>query len=111
MTATSHDGAAGSASALGRAGYRTGRALGHAQLFVERLPPWLVLGLLVLADWGVTAEIARIASHNGPVYYTGGDSNWYYTSSWQLANGRIPYASISYGFPLVTAPIALIAGP
>jgi hypothetical protein len=49
--------------------------------------------------------------HNGPVYYHGGDSNWYYTSAWELANGRIPFASIGYGFPLVTAPIAKIAGP
>lgn len=85
--------------------------LGRAQVFVERLPQWMVLGLLVLADWAVMWEIAQISAHNGPVYYHGGDSNWYYTSAWELANGRIPYASISYGFPLVTAPIAKIAGP
>src|SRR3954463_7480473 len=105
MGTASQEPAAGAASALGRAAYRTGRALGHFQVLVERLPPWLVLGVLVLADWGVMAEIARISAHNGPVYYHGGDSNWYYTSAWELANGRIPYAVIGYGFPLVTAPI------
>lgn len=98
-------------STVGRAAYRAGRAIGHLQVLIERLPSWLVLGVLVLADWGVMAEIARISAHNGPVYYHGGDSNWYYTSAWELANGRIPYGVIGYGFPLITAPIAGIAGP
>jgi hypothetical protein len=111
MDAVTHDPAASPATTLGRAAYRTGRMLGHAQVLVERVPPWLVLGLLVIADWAVMAEIARISRHNGPVYYHGGDANWYYTSAWELASGRIPYASIGFGFPLVTAPIAKIAGP
>jgi hypothetical protein len=111
MGAVSHDQTATPPTALGRAAYRTGRLLARAQILVERVPPWLVLGVLVLADWGVMAEIARISVHNGPVYYHGGDSNWYYTTAWELANGRIPFASIGYGFPLVTAPIAKVAGP
>jgi hypothetical protein len=111
MGAVTHDPAAAPATTLGRGAYRTGRMLGRVQVFVEGLPPWLILGALVLADWGVMAEIARISRHNGPVYYHGGDANWYYTSAWELASGRIPYASIGFGFPLVTAPIAKIAGP
>jgi hypothetical protein len=71
----------------------------------------MVLAALIVADWGIVAEVGRISSHNGPVYYHGGDSNWYYTTSWELANGRLPYAWISYGFSLVTAPIAMVAGP
>jgi len=111
MGAVSHDPAASPPSAFGRAAYRAGRFLGRVEMLVEWVPPWIVLGVLVLADWGVMAEIARISVHNGPVYYHGGDSNWYYTSAWELASGRIPFASIGYGVPLVTAPIAAIAGP
>jgi hypothetical protein len=104
--------AAGSgSSSLSRASYHAGRLLGRASAVVERVPPWSVLFGLMLLDWGIVAEVGRISAHNGPVYYHGGDSNWYYTSSWELANGRIPYGRISYGFPLVTAPIAKIAGP
>lgn len=111
MTATSHDSPAGSASPLGRAAYRTGRALAHAQLVVERLPPWLVLGALVLLNWGIVAEVARIAQHDGPLYYHGGDGTWYYTTAWSLGNGHIPYALLGYGYPLLLAPITAITGP
>ena len=69
---------------LEQTGYRTGRLLGHAEMLVRRLPtppPWLVLGVLVLASWGIAAEVGRIAQHDGPFYYDGGDDTWYYTTA------------------------------
>jgi hypothetical protein len=98
-------------STLARAAYRTGRVLGRVLAFVERVPPWLVLGTIVFVNWAIAAEIGRIAVHDGPLYYHGGDATWYWTSAWTLAHGSIPYASIGYGYPLLIAPIAAIAGP
>jgi hypothetical protein len=103
--------AAAGRSSLARAAYRIGRLLGQAEVAVERLPPWAVLTGLVVADWAVVAEIGRIALHNGPLYVHGGDGTWYYTSAWLMGTGRLPYAAISYGYPLLIAPIAATAGP
>jgi hypothetical protein len=98
-------------SILARAAYRIGRSLGHVEVVVERMPPWVLLGALILADWAIAAEVGRIALHDGPLYYHGGDGTWYYTSAWLLGTGRLPYAAISFGYPLLIAPIAAIAGP
>jgi len=77
---------------------------------VERIPPWTVLGAIMLVGWGVAVAAGRIAGHDGWLYYHGGDGTWYYTTSWVLGNGHIPPALISYGYPLLIAPIARIAG-
>jgi hypothetical protein len=101
-------------SALGHAAYRAGRTLGHAEVLARRLPvppPWLVLGALVLASWGIVAEVGRIAAHDGPLYYHGGAGTWYYTTSWALVHGRLPNVSIGYGYPLLIAPFVRSAGP
>jgi hypothetical protein len=111
MNAVSHDPAAAPPTALGRAAYRTGRVLGRAQAFVERVPPWLVLGAVVVLNWAIVAEVGRIALHDGPLWYHGGDGTWYYTTAWSLGHGRIPYAMLGYGYSLLIAPIAAIAGP
>jgi hypothetical protein len=103
--------AGASDSSLARAAYRIGRILGRALAFVERLPPWLVLGSLVVVGWAITAEAGRIAPHDGPLYYHGGDGTYYYSTAWMLAHGVIPLSSIGYGYPLLLAPIAGIAGP
>src|SRR5579863_5039040 len=94
-------------------GYRAGRFLGRCETLIRRLPtppPWLVLGVLVLASWGIAAEVGRIAQHDGWYYYDGGDDSWYYTTSWALAHGHLPSAEISYGYPLLLAPFARAAG-
>ena len=99
---------------LSQAAVRAGRVLGRADLLVRRMPQpptWLVLGALVIAGWGIAAESSRVALHNGWLYSNGGDDTWYYTSAWALAHGHLPLASISYGYPLLIAPFALIAGP
>ena len=97
-----------------RAAYELGRALGRARRQARRLPvprPWMVLGALVVCDWLVTLEAARIALHQGWLYYDGGDSTWYYTSAWVLAHGHIPTTAIGYLYSMLIAPAALIAGP
>jgi hypothetical protein len=99
---------------LAQAAVRAGRLLGRAELLVRRAPvppPWLVLGALVVANWGIAAEAGRIAQHDGRLYYNGGDSTWYYTTAWSLGSGHIPLASTGYGYSLLIAPIARLAGP
>ncbi len=103
--------AGSSDSSLGRAAYRVGRLLARLLGFVERVPPWLVLGALVIVGWAIASEAGRIAPHDGPVYYHGGDGTYYYTSAWMLAHGVLPITSIGYGYPLLLAPIAAVAGP
>jgi hypothetical protein len=113
MASSTHDPPARETSEprLGRAAYRLGRLVGRAQYAVERVPPWSVLGLLILANWGVAAEVARIAQHDGPLFYHGGDGTTYYTSAWMMGQGLIPFTTIGYGYPILLAPIAAVAGP
>src|ERR1700722_2498826 len=97
-----------------RAAYVAGRALGRARVQADRLPvprPWMVLGALVVCNWLVILEAARIALHQGWLYSDGGSGTWYYTSAWVLGHGHIPLAAIGYVYSLLIAPLALIAGP
>jgi len=94
---------------LERLAYRAGRVLGRIQA-LPAPPPWIVLGALVVASWGIAAEAGRVARHNGWLYYHGGTGTWYYTSAWALGNGHLPRASLGYGYPLLIAPFARIAG-
>ena len=55
--------------------------------------------------------VAAITPHNGWLYYNGGDGTWYYTTAWVLGHGHIPLGYIGYGYPLLIAPLAAIAGP
>jgi hypothetical protein len=71
----------------------------------------VVLAALLLAQWTTIAVVAAIAQHNGPYYFTGGDATWYWTSAWVLGHGHVPQGVISYGYPFLLAPLALIAGP
>ena len=102
------------ASRVGRLACLAGRELGRADALVRRLPtpkPWVVLGALVVADWAVMLEVARIAQHDGWLYFHGGDATWYYSSAWIVAHGHIPWGAISYGYSVLIAPIADFAGP
>ena len=102
------------ATGWSRAAYRARRLLARGDLLVGRLPtprPWMVLAALTVVSWGIAAEVGRIAQHDGWYYYNGGDSSWYYTTAWVLAHGHLPPAEISYGYPLLIAPFAGIAGP
>ncbi len=99
-----------SATPLGKAAYRVGRLVGRVEATVERIPPWAALGAIMVVGWGIAVAAGRIAGHTGWLYYHGGDGTWYYTTSWVLGNGHIPTAGIGFGYPLLLAPIAGIAG-
>jgi hypothetical protein len=94
-----------------RAAYLTGRGLGRLDLLARRFHrTWLVLGILILADWLVIADVARIAAHRGWLFYDGGDNTWYFTSAWVLAHGHIPLSSVGYAYSLLIAPLTWITG-
>jgi hypothetical protein len=48
----------------------------------------------------IAALIAVTSTHNHFVWYSGGDSTEYWTTSWSLVHGFIPQALIGYGLPL-----------
>ncbi len=101
----------GAETRLARAARGAGRLLGRLDLLTARIPPWAVLGPLVVAGWLVVAYVAHAAVHTGWLYYNGGDASWYYTTAWTLAHGQLPYSAIGYGYSMVLAPFARIAGP
>ncbi len=106
----SFDRSAAGAKPLPKVPYRIGRLLGRVEVTVERIPPWAALGAIMLVGWGVAIAAGRIAAHDGWLYYHGGDGTWYYTTAWALGNGHIPAGVIGFGYPLLIAPIAAIAG-
>jgi hypothetical protein len=87
------------------------RPVRRAAGFVMARPVWNVIGVLLIAQWATIGIVAAIARHNGVYYYTGGDSSWYYTTAWTVAHGHIPQALIGYGYPMLLAPVAYVAGP
>jgi hypothetical protein len=110
MMSASFDRPAAGATPSGKVSYRAGRLLGRIAVTAERIPPWTALGAIMLVGWGVAVAAGRIAGHDGWLYYHGGDGTWYYTTAWVLGNGHVPAAVIGYGYPLLIAPIAGIAG-
>lgn len=48
--------------------------------------------------------------HNGWLTYQGGDQIWLYTTGWLLQGGTLPYALVSYGWPLMLAPFSVVGG-
>ena len=78
---------------------------------LARYEPWIVLAPLVLAQWIAVAVLALIVQHNGWLYYQGGDQTWFYTSAWEVGNGRIPETLVGYLWPFVLVPLTWIAGP
>ncbi len=96
---------------VGRVAEGVGRVLGRLDLLTAQIRPWMVLVPLALLGYGVAAWVGSKAIHTGWLYYNGGDGTWYYTTAWMLGHGLIPISSISYGYPMLIAPFARIAGP
>jgi len=69
------------------------------------------LATLVVAQVLATVAFALSVTHNGWLYYQGGDQIWYSTTGWSLGDLRIPYALVGYGWSLALAPITWITGP
>jgi hypothetical protein len=69
------------------------------------------LAVAVVAQWIAVGLLAIAATHNGWLYYQGGDQTFFYTISWVLTHGHLPETGIGYSWSLVEAPITAIAGP
>jgi hypothetical protein len=70
-----------------------------------------VLGTLVLVEWLAVLALALTVRHSGWLYYQGGDQLWYYTLGWMLGHGQLSQTPVGYGWSVVLAPIARVAGP
>ena len=69
------------------------------------------LAAAVVAQWIAVGLLAIAATHNGWLYYQGGDQTFFYTISWALSHGHLPETGIGYSWSLVEAPITAVAGP
>ncbi len=87
-------------------------AAGLRDRLPARLPwqPWSVLLPLLLAQWLFLLLLSRSVEHNGWLFSQAGTETHVYATAWSLAHGHIPAASIGYGWSLLTAPVAEIAG-
>jgi hypothetical protein len=85
--------------------------LASSRLAVLAERPALVLAPLVFVQWIAVAVFALGTERNGLLFYQGGDQTFFYTTAWSLSDGHLPRTAIGYAWPLVEAPIALLAGP
>jgi hypothetical protein len=77
----------------------------------RRYEPWIVVSTLVVVQWVALAILTTTIPHNGWLFYQGGDQTWFYTSAWELGNGRIPESLVGYVWPFFLAPLTWVAGP
>jgi hypothetical protein len=84
--------------------------LGERLSFLAERPVF-VLGPLVVAQWIAVVVFTTTTVHNGLLFYQGGDQTYFYTTAWALSDGHLPRTGIGYAWPLVEAPLALLAGP
>jgi hypothetical protein len=61
---------------------------------------WPLLAAACAVQVLIAAAIAVTSTHNHFVWYSGGDSTEYWTTSWSLGHGTIPQALIGYGVPV-----------
>ena len=73
--------------------------------------PAYVLGGLILLQWVAVLALALTVRHNGWLYYAGGDQLWHYSGAYLLAHGHLPPAYVGYGWSVLLAPLAALAGP
>lgn len=69
-----------------------------------------LLAAACVLQLAVAALIAATSTHNHLVWYSGGDSTEYWTTSWSLSHGLIPQGLIGYGVPLAYAWLPLVSG-
>ena len=65
----------------------------------------------VVAQWVAVGLLAVAATHNGWLYYQGGDQTFFYTIAWVISHGQLPETGIGYSWSMVETPIAAAAGP
>jgi hypothetical protein len=88
-----------------------GRRVGAGVDALEQSRPRNVLAVMIVAQWLGLLALARTVRHAGWIYYQGGDQLWTYTTGWLLAHGHLGDALVGYLWPVLLAPIALVAGP
>lgn len=89
-------------------------ARGHASVprwATGLLRPRIALPALVALQWAAVAAFGLSVTHDGWLFYQGGDHTFYYTTSWVMSEGRLPLTHIGYGWPYLLSPLALFAGP
>lgn len=94
------------ASVSADAARRTGRTL---DLLLER--PRAVLGTLIGAQIAATFVLALSVTHNGWVYFQGGDQIWLASQGWLLGHLELPPTELGYAWSYVLAPIMWVTGP
>jgi hypothetical protein len=77
---------------------------------IARHQPWSVLGPLLVVQWLALAVFAVAATHNGWLYYQGGDETFYWTGAHLLSAWTLPVAPIGYAWSYLLTPVALFAG-
>lgn len=73
--------------------------------------PRRVLGVLIAAQVAGTLVLALSATHNGWVYFQGGDQIVSTTTGWLLGQLQLPPTEVGYVWPFVQIPITWITGP
>ena len=77
---------------------------------IGRRQPWSVLGPLLVVQWLALAVFAAAATHNGWLYYQGGDQSYYWTDAHLLSRWTLPVALVGYAWSYLLIPIAFFAG-
>jgi hypothetical protein len=90
---------------------RARRGIAAAAAAVEGLPVPAVLVGFVAVEWACVLALARTVRHTGWIYYQGGDQLWYYSLGWLLGHGELGTTLVGYGWSVLLAPFALVAGP
>jgi hypothetical protein len=85
--------------------------LRHARDVAVSIRPAYVLGGLIVSQWLAALALALTVRHNGWLYYAGGDQLWHYSGAYLLAHGHLPPAYVGYGWSVLLAPLAAVAGP
>ena len=70
-----------------------------------------MLGVLIVAQIAATLALALSATHNGWVYFQGGDQIVNTTTGWLLGQFQLPPTEVGYIWPYVQIPITWVTGP
>ena len=68
------------------------------------------LAIIVALQLALALWLFASVAHNGWLTYQGGDQMWLVTSGWLLAHGTLATPVVSYGWPVVVAPLTWITG-
>ena len=93
------------------AGRRAWGTVPRVRAWLETVRPIALLGPAIVVQWLVTLGLALDVTHNGWLYYQGGDQLWYYGSGWLLGHGTLPRGLVGPGLPFIDIPFAWLGGP